>query len=100
MDMRGVHPRCGTEAVRSGMSSISGKSTSRQTSRPWSSRSNVMSVSRGDAKAAPIGSRPAADHVEQAPHDALAIGPQAVVGVLVGHPGPQPTNATGRLLGK
>ena len=54
----------------------------------------------GYAKATSIGSRPAADHVEQATHDALAIGPQAVVGVLVGNPGPQPTNATGRLLGK
>ena len=52
------------------------------------------------AKATPIGSRPAADHVEQATHDALAIGPQAVVGVLVGNPGSQPTDATGRLLGK
>ena len=54
----------------------------------------------GYAKATPIGSRPASDHVEQATHDALAIGPQAVVGVLVGNPGPQATNATGRLLGK
>ena len=51
-------------------------------------------------KAPPVCSRPAADHVEQATHDALAIGPQPVVGVLVGDPGPQPTNATSRLLGK
>lgn len=54
----------------------------------------------GYAKATSIGSGSAADHVEQATHDALAIGPQPVVYVLVGNPGPQPTNATGRLLGK
>lgn len=48
----------------------------------------------------PPASRPAADHVEQPTHDALAISTQAVVGVLVGDPGPQPTNAARRLLGE
>ena len=47
-----------------------------------------------------LASCPAADHVEQPPQDPLAIGPQAVVGVFVGDPGPQPTDAAGRLLGK
>ena len=42
----------------------------------------------------------AADHVEQATQDALTIGAQTVVGVLVGDPGAQPKNATGGLLGK
>lgn len=52
------------------------------------------------AQLSAVGSCPAADHVEQPAQDPLAIGPQAVVGVLVGDPGPQPANAAGRLLGK
>jgi len=45
-------------------------------------------------------SHPATHHVEQAAHDALAIGPQTVVGVLVGDPGAQPTHATRGVLGQ
>lgn len=46
------------------------------------------------------GSRLAAHHVEQAAHDALAIGPQSVVGVLVGDPRAQPAHAKRGVLGQ
>ncbi len=46
------------------------------------------------------GSRPATHHVEQAAHDALAIGTQTVVGVLVGDPRMKPTHAKRGVLGQ
>jgi DTW domain-containing protein YfiP len=52
------------------------------------------------ACARPPGSRPAAHHVQQPAHDAFAIGPQAVVGVLVGDPGLQPAHAQRGVLGQ
>lgn len=50
--------------------------------------------------ARPPGSRLATHHVEQATHDALAIGAQTVVGVLVGDPRTQPLHAECRVLGQ
>ncbi len=52
------------------------------------------------ACARPPGSRPAAHQVQQPAHDAFAIGPQAVVGVLVGDPGLQPAHAQRGVLGQ
>src|SRR6476469_2568896 len=63
-------------------------------------RPEAAVVSQDDWTGASFASRPATHHVKQAPQDALAVGPQAVVGVLVGDPGPQPAYAAGRLLGK
>jgi hypothetical protein len=65
-------------------------------------RGETIHIFRRSAKACvPLqGSCPAAHHVEQPAHNAFTIGPQPVVGVLVGDPGTQSTHALGGVLGK
>ena len=65
---------------------------------PYGERDQAFRATTRGARAP--GSRPATHHVEQAADDALAIGPQAVVGIFVGDPRTQSPHAKRGVLGQ